>query len=47
MELVTLPANWEAAIKDVMLALGFLQAKSNACLYFHEERKHSDRSAWR
>ena len=24
-------ANWEAAIKDVMLALGFLQAKSNAC----------------
>ena len=32
------PANWEAAIKDVMLALGFLQAKSNACLYFHEER---------
>ena len=32
------PANWEAAIKDVMLALGFLQAKSNACSYFHEER---------
>ena len=32
------PANWEAAIKDVMLALGFLQAKSNACLHFHEER---------
>ena len=32
------PANWEAAIKDVMLALGFLQAKSNAFLYFHEER---------
>ena len=25
-------------MKDVMLALGFLQAKSNACLYFHEER---------
>ena len=32
------PGNWEAAIKDVMLSLGFLQAKSNACLYFHEER---------
>ena len=32
------PANWEAGIKDVMLALGFLQAKSNACLYFHEGR---------
>ena len=32
------PANWEAAIKHVMLALGFLQARSNACLYFHEER---------
>ena len=30
--------NWEAAIKDVMLALGFSQAKINACLYFHEER---------
>ena len=37
MELVT-PPNWEAAIKDVTLSLGFLQAKSNACLYFHEER---------
>ena len=32
------PANWEASIKDVMLAFGFLQAKSNDCLYFHEER---------
>ena len=32
------PANWEAASKDVMLALGFLQGKSNACMYFHEER---------
>ena len=30
------PANWEAAIKEVMLKLNFVQAKSNSCLYFHE-----------
>ena len=31
------PANWEAAIKEVMLKIGFVQAKSNSCLYYHEE----------
>ena len=30
------PANWEAAIKEVMLKLNFVQARSNSCLYFHE-----------
>ena len=33
------PANWEAAIKEVMLALGLIQAKSNSCLYNHEQRQ--------
>ena len=27
------PANWEAAIKEVMLSIGFLQARSNSCLH--------------
>ena len=30
------PANWEAAIKEVMLKLNFVQARSKSCLYFHE-----------
>ena len=30
------PANWGAAIKEVMLKLDFVQARSNSCLYFHE-----------
>ena len=30
------PANWEAAIKEVMLKLNFVQARSNSCLYFRE-----------
>ena len=33
------PANWEAAIKDVMIKLGFMQASSNSCLYFHKEKQ--------
>ena len=33
------PANWEAAIKEAMLALGFTQAKSNSFLYYHEQRQ--------
>ena len=31
------PANWEAAIKEVMLKIGFVQAKSISCLYYHDE----------
>jgi len=30
------PSNWEAAIKEVMQTLNFVQARSNSCLYFHE-----------
>lgn len=33
------PANWEAAIKEVMLSIGFLQARSNSCLYYHPEKQ--------
>ena len=34
------PANWEAAIKEVMISLGSIQAKSNySCLYYHEQRQ--------
>ena len=41
------PANWEATILRVMNLLGFVQGKSNSCLYFHPEREirvevHSD-----
>ena len=31
------PANWEAAIKEVMLKIGFVQAKSTSCWYYHDE----------
>ena len=31
------PANWEAAIRAVMLKIGFSQAVSNSCLYCHAE----------
>ena len=31
------PANWEAAIRAVMLKIGFSQAVSNSCLYYHAE----------
>ena len=31
------PANWEAAIKEVMLKIGFIQAKSKSCFYYHDE----------
>ena len=31
------PAKWEAAIKEVMPKIGFIRAKSNSCLYYHEE----------
>ena len=33
------PANWEAAIKAVMMLIGFQQAKSNSCLYYHAEKQ--------
>ena len=33
------PANWEAAIKAVMTLIGFQQAKSNSCLYYHAEKQ--------
>ena len=33
------PANWEAAIKAVMMLMGFQQAKSNSCLYYHAEKQ--------
>ena len=36
-------ANWEVTIKDVMLAFGFSQVRSNAYLYFHEGRRFGSR----
>ena len=33
------PANWEGAIKAVMMLIGFQQAKSNSCLYYHAEKQ--------
>ena len=33
------PAKWEAAIKEVMLSIGFFQARSNSCLYRHPEKQ--------
>eukprot|EP00435_Cladocopium_sp_Y103_P000902 s6681_g1.t1 len=32
-------ANWEATILRVMNLLGFIQGRSNSCLYFHAERE--------
>ena len=32
------PANWEATILRVMTLLGFVQGRSNSCLYFHPVR---------
>ena len=33
------PANWEATILRVMTLLGFVQGRSNSCLYFHPGRQ--------
>ena len=33
------PANWEAAIKAVMMLIGFQPAKSNSCLYYHADKQ--------
>ena len=33
------PANREAAIKSVMTLIGFQQAKSNSCLYYHPAKQ--------
>ena len=33
------PANWEATILRVMSLLGFIQGKSNSCLYFYPGRE--------
>ena len=32
------PANWEATILKVMTLLGFVQGRSNSCLYYHSTR---------
>ena len=33
------PLNWEMAIRDVMVQLGFQQGRSSPCLYYHPQRR--------
>eukprot|EP00435_Cladocopium_sp_Y103_P063045 s567_g24.t1 len=33
------PLNWEMAIRDVMVQLGFEQGRSSPCLYYHKQRR--------
>ena len=32
------PLNWELTIRKIMMKLGFVQGKSNLCIYYHQKR---------
>ena len=32
------PLNWELTIRKIMMKLGFVQGKSNPCIYYHQKR---------